>query len=102
MEQVWPDSVVEENNLTVSMSALRKALGERRQGSRYIVTVPRRGYRFIADVRVVIGSVVSTPPVEAEGETDGVRVELLLGAVRVARLEFVVKPRRTSRASGLS
>jgi TolB-like protein/Flp pilus assembly protein TadD len=51
MERVWPDSVVEENNLTVSMSALRKALGERQEGVQYIETVARRGYRFVADVR---------------------------------------------------
>ncbi|HEX8845506.1 MAG TPA: winged helix-turn-helix domain-containing protein [Pyrinomonadaceae bacterium] len=51
MERVWPDSVVEDNNLTVSMSALRKALGERREGSQYIETVSKRGYRFVAAVR---------------------------------------------------
>src|SRR2546429_4174534 len=53
MEQVWPDSVVEENNLTVSMSALRKALSERREGSRYIETVSKRGYRFVATVQKI-------------------------------------------------
>jgi TolB-like protein/DNA-binding winged helix-turn-helix (wHTH) protein len=51
MEQVWPDSIVEENNLTVSMSLLRKALGEKQEGCRYIETVPKRGYRFVAAVR---------------------------------------------------
>ncbi|OLE54392.1 MAG: hypothetical protein AUG51_08285 [Acidobacteria bacterium 13_1_20CM_3_53_8] len=50
MEQVWPDSVVEENNLTVSISALRKALGEKQEGGQYIETVSKRGYRFVADV----------------------------------------------------
>src|SRR5205085_1741953 len=53
MEQVWPDSVVEENNLTVSMSALRKALGEKQAGGQYIETVSKRGYRFVADVREI-------------------------------------------------
>src|SRR2546423_9461560 len=53
MEQVWPDSVVEENNLTVSMSALRKALSERREGNRYIETVSKRGYRFVATVQKI-------------------------------------------------
>jgi TolB-like protein/Flp pilus assembly protein TadD len=53
MERIWPDSVVEENNLTVSMSALRKALGETRGGVQYIETVAKRGYRFVADVRGV-------------------------------------------------
>jgi len=47
---LWPDSFVEENNLTQNISALRKALGEKPGEQRFIVTVPGRGYRFIADV----------------------------------------------------
>ncbi len=50
MREVWPDAIVEENNLTVSMSALRKVLGEDRENPRFIETVPRRGYRFVAEV----------------------------------------------------
>jgi TolB-like protein/Tfp pilus assembly protein PilF len=53
MDGVWPDSDVEDSNLTVSVSALRKALGEAQKGGRYIETVPKRGYRFVADVREV-------------------------------------------------
>lgn len=51
MRSVWPDTFIEENNLTVSISALRKALGESPSGRPYIETVPKRGYRFVADVR---------------------------------------------------
>ena len=51
MEQVWPDSFVEENNLAQNISILRKALGEGKEGDQYIQTVPKRGYRFVADVR---------------------------------------------------
>jgi DNA-binding winged helix-turn-helix (wHTH) protein/Tol biopolymer transport system component len=51
LARVWPDQMVEEGNLTVHVSALRKALGERRGEHRYIVTVPGRGYTFVADVR---------------------------------------------------
>jgi DNA-binding winged helix-turn-helix (wHTH) protein/tetratricopeptide (TPR) repeat protein len=47
---VWDEAVVEENNLSVSISALRKALGESFRDHRYIVTVPRRGYSFVAAV----------------------------------------------------
>ena len=47
MQKVWPDSYVEENNLAQNISTLRKALGEN-----YIQTVPKRGYRFVADVRL--------------------------------------------------
>ena len=51
MRQVWPDSFVEEANLTVNISALRKALGESTDGGRqFIETVPKKGYRFIAPV----------------------------------------------------
>jgi DNA-binding winged helix-turn-helix (wHTH) protein/pimeloyl-ACP methyl ester carboxylesterase len=51
MKQVWPDSFVEENNLAQNISILRKALGQSKQGEHYIQTVPKRGYRFVADVR---------------------------------------------------
>src|SRR5262245_4995962 len=51
MQALWPDTVVEENNLTVNMSTLRKALGESGGQRRYIETLARRGYRFVADVR---------------------------------------------------
>src|SRR5688572_29452550 len=47
---LWPGQIVEESNLSVNVSALRKALGERKGQSHYILTIPRQGYRFIADV----------------------------------------------------
>lgn len=53
MTTVWPDTFVEENNLNQNISALRRVLGEDASGSRYIETVPRRGYRFIGAVREV-------------------------------------------------
>jgi Tol biopolymer transport system component/DNA-binding winged helix-turn-helix (wHTH) protein len=51
ISRVWPDTTVEDGNLTVNISMLRKALGESPNEHRYIVTVPGRGYRFVADVR---------------------------------------------------
>src|SRR5688572_30542288 len=48
MKQVWPDSFVEENNLAQNISTLRKVLGT--EGARFIETVPKRGYRFVAAV----------------------------------------------------
>jgi DNA-binding winged helix-turn-helix (wHTH) protein/TolB-like protein len=51
MEKVWAGVAVEENNLTQNVSALRKALGERRDEPQYILTVSGIGYRFIASVR---------------------------------------------------
>lgn len=50
MREIWPDAIVEENNITVSMSILRKTLGEARGNRQFIETVPRRGYRFVAEV----------------------------------------------------
>src|SRR5215813_11628983 len=48
MSEVWPDTFVEEGNLTQNISVLRKALGEKQ----YIQTIPRRGYRFVGDIRL--------------------------------------------------
>jgi DNA-binding winged helix-turn-helix (wHTH) protein/tetratricopeptide (TPR) repeat protein len=50
MKEIWPDTIVEENNITVSMSMLRKILGEDRENPKFIETVPRLGYRFVAEV----------------------------------------------------
>ena len=51
LSRLWPDTIVEESNLTQSVYALRKALGDRPDGRPYIETLPRRGYRFVAEVR---------------------------------------------------
>ncbi len=50
MEAVWPDSIVEENNLAQAISKLRQVFGETPGSESYIVTVPGRGYRFVAEV----------------------------------------------------
>src|SRR5262245_8306378 len=59
---VWPNVVVEENNLNQVVSALRRVLGDGSGGRRFIVTVPGRGYQFVAPVREV-RDVSSPPPV---------------------------------------
>ncbi|MBX3277702.1 MAG: winged helix-turn-helix domain-containing protein [Acidobacteria bacterium] len=51
LETLWPDAVVEENTLTQNIAAIRKALGEGQNSQRYIETVPKTGYRFVAPVR---------------------------------------------------
>jgi TolB-like protein/Tfp pilus assembly protein PilF len=53
LREVWPETFVEEGNLTVTIFMLRKSLGEGRNEHKYIKTVPRRGYRFVAPVREV-------------------------------------------------
>ena len=55
MDLLWPDSAVEEANLPLNVSALRKALGETPNERRYITTIPGRGYRFGAAVQVLGG-----------------------------------------------
>ena len=55
---VWPGSVVEEGNLTVHMSALRRALGDARDGQGHIVTIPGRGYRFVTHGSASMGRIV--------------------------------------------
>jgi len=53
MKAVWPDAFVEEGNLSQSIHVLRRTLGESVEDHRYIVTVPGRGYRFVAEVREI-------------------------------------------------
>jgi DNA-binding winged helix-turn-helix (wHTH) protein len=52
MGRVWPNIFVEPANLTVHMSALRRALRDGRDGKRFIINVPGRGYSFVASVEV--------------------------------------------------
>ena len=60
LKQVWGDTIVEEGGLTRNVSVLRKALGEKPEDHQYIVTVPARGYRFVAEVREGRGNGVSS------------------------------------------
>lgn len=76
MKAIWPDVIVEENNITVSMSILRKTLSETGGDVQFIETVPRRGYRFIAEVTE------SSPQQIPEGESvPGIQVELREGPI---------------------
>ena len=56
MKQVWADAFVEEGNLSQNIHVLRRTLGETIEEHRYIVTVPGRGYRFVAEVREIAES----------------------------------------------
>src|SRR5215471_4515451 len=51
MESLWSDQIVEDANLTVTMSHLRKALGEKASDHRFIVTIPGHGYRFVGELK---------------------------------------------------
>ena len=52
LQALWPDVVVDENSLAKVISEVRRALGEGPRDPGCIVTIPRRGYRFVADVEV--------------------------------------------------
>ena len=72
MQALWPDTAVEESNLNYHVFAIRKALGENPDGDRYVETVPKRGYRFVASVTRVDGErragVTSASPGDATSE----------------------------------
>src|SRR5215472_1672613 len=74
---VWPNVVVEENNLNQVISALRRALGDGSGGRRFIVTVPGRGYQFVAPVREVRDAISSPPPTVHAPAGDRVSIAVL-------------------------
>jgi DNA-binding winged helix-turn-helix (wHTH) protein/TolB-like protein/Tfp pilus assembly protein PilF len=61
MEMIWPDAVVEDANLTVAISQLRKALNQNGDATEFIQTIPRVGYRFVADLREVAPETTASP-----------------------------------------
>lgn len=65
-QATWPDTIVEEGNLAHNVSILRKALGGGKTDQQYIETVPKRGYRFVADVTTKTG--LSLDAVEQRAE----------------------------------
>jgi TolB-like protein/DNA-binding winged helix-turn-helix (wHTH) protein/tetratricopeptide (TPR) repeat protein len=70
MRTLWPGLVVEENNLSQTISSLRRALGDEPPGSRYIQTVARRGFRFIATVTVLPEPGPIRPPTQPPAAAD--------------------------------
>ncbi|HEY6120014.1 MAG TPA: tetratricopeptide repeat protein [Pyrinomonadaceae bacterium] len=78
MKRVWPNTFVEEGNLTQNVSLLRKALGESANGIQFIETVPRRGYRFVAPVIETNGDLLHThkarqltPTLDVQSDANG-------------------------------
>ena len=83
MKRLWPDSFVEESNLTFNIQQLRKALGDSARQPRFIETVARRGYRFIAEVN---GN--SALPIAAKTELSSASSALSLPARRRSYLSI--------------
>ena len=88
LNSIWPGVVVEENSLTQNVSTLRQMLGEARGENRYIATVARKGYRFVAKVTRRDEAVsVAAPPSETPGAA---RRPLVLAAAGAAVLIAVI------------
>ncbi|HEU5459052.1 MAG TPA: winged helix-turn-helix domain-containing protein [Pyrinomonadaceae bacterium] len=66
MTRLWPDTYVEESNLTYTIVQLRKTLGDDARHPRYIETIPKRGYRFIVDVEEVLSDIQSLQVIEEQ------------------------------------
>ena len=103
MRKIWQDRFVEESNLTFNIKTLRKALGDDASRPRFIETVPRRGYRFIAAVRE---NVPANAPADSRHDTpnfSNLRKLLLSAAVLMIVTVFIAMwyARTASRASGL-
>jgi len=107
MRAVWPDTAVEENNLTQNISLLRRLFGESRGEHRYIATVPGRGYQLVATVRVVTALVPHEPTatisvavlpfvnVSADPEydffADGLADELIIALSKIDRVRVIAR-----------
>jgi len=109
LEKVWAGTVVEENNLNQNITALRKSLGDSRQDSQFIVTVPGIGYRFVADVRRVDGEVLPQKHKAApqkDEKTSGARVFryalLIIAPLVLAALVYAWYTREKPRPAVLS
>jgi TolB-like protein/DNA-binding winged helix-turn-helix (wHTH) protein/Flp pilus assembly protein TadD len=74
LKMVWPNTFVEESNLVQHISMLRRALQDGRDDSQYIETVPRRGYRFIAEVREIRNAGSESAPSRGNLASETVRV----------------------------
>src|ERR1700688_3933253 len=84
--RAWPQTFVEEANLKIQVSALRRALGDGQSGHRYIVTVPGRGYNFVAPVLLDEPS----PPLRPPENVSARRKNLPIAVTRVIGRDEVV------------
>jgi DNA-binding winged helix-turn-helix (wHTH) protein len=92
MKLVWPDTYVEEANLSYNISLIRKALGDDAEGRQFIETVPKHGYRFIAEVRrEKAGGAASSAQTIADG-TYGADLEPVGGAMPLDSKLYITRP----------
>ncbi|MDQ3131394.1 MAG: winged helix-turn-helix domain-containing protein [Acidobacteriota bacterium] len=89
LDKVWANQFVEENNLTVHISALRKIFGEKKGEHHFIVTVPGRGYKFVADVRLPVGE-------KAARDDEMPSVENSPGSRKILTVNASAEPKRNA------
>jgi DNA-binding winged helix-turn-helix (wHTH) protein len=93
LRRLWPDTTVEDSNLTQNIYMIRQALGEGAQQQTYIETVPKRGYRFVAEVTEVSPNGHGAPTARAE-------VASAAAGPTHARPETHTRPRTRTRQPG--
>src|SRR5262245_61199442 len=103
MKKVWPDAVVEENNLNQNITALRKSLGDSRQEGKYIATIPGFGYRFVAEVRLAPAGELDIPL--ADGQQPGIMIDgnvdaSVDGSSNQDKAEHIEKPAKAALSVG--
>lgn len=86
MNEVWPDEDVEEGNLAHHIFTLRKTLGET---TKYIETIPRRGYRFLGTVREINGEPIEPGPIAQPHLPNSVAVVLFASVAGDSRLDYL-------------
>ena len=105
MDALWPDVIVEDANLTVAVSQLRKALNQNGDNAEFIETIPRVGYRFVADICEVIKEPASLIPEERKrlqpiadsAKANGTPTELPELPAKISLLPEQRRPRRLQR-----
>ena len=88
LQKVWPDAFVEEATLAQNVFTLRKQLSDDREGALYIETVPKRGYRFVAEVRRVETAIATTVPIT--DQPTSVSHKIFYGVVLVCLLAGIL------------
>jgi DNA-binding winged helix-turn-helix (wHTH) protein/Tfp pilus assembly protein PilF len=105
LKELWGDTIVEEGGLTRNVSVLRKILGEKPDDHQFIVTVPARGYRFVAEVREQRRNESPVAPLPVASERDAplwapsARQWMVLGglaALGVAMVAYLLLPVRAT------
>ena len=97
MQAVWPDTTVVEANLTVHVTALRRALGDGQGGNRYIVNIPGRGYRFVAPIAFEAATPKSVSSVIRPKRSQNLPHQMTRLIGRTDIVEFLVQQQRMDR-----